>query len=76
MYYKEMNQANYEKFMELLSQVDPELYRIKVTLDEYKEVPVHTIPLFIRSLGNLLIGTGYGRVSVYVQAKVVSQIKG
>lgn len=70
-------QANNEKiFYDALRKIDPELYLIKMCLTEYPEVPPMVIPKFIKALGNVLMGEGYGNVQTFVSERTVTQIKG
>lgn len=66
--------ANEAKMWEVVQKLDPHLYMIKVALDETKVNPL-VIPKIIRTIGNLLIGTGYGKIQIYMQAKVITNIK-
>lgn len=68
-------QANIDKFYDVIRTLDPELYLIKIALSERPEVDAMIIPQIIRSLGNLMIGSGYGRVITFVQNKKSTQIK-
>lgn len=70
-----IQKANESNYMELLRKFDPELYIIKVALIESDLNPV-IIPQIIRSIGNLIIGSGYGKVQILMKARVVTQVKG
>jgi len=74
--YQEEQENNEKIFYDALRKIDPELYIIKIALNEYPEVPPMVIPKFIKALGNLMIGEGYGNVQTFVQERVVTQIKG
>ena len=65
---------NKEHFLEVLRLCDPELYTIKMALEESDVNPI-IIPKIIRTIGNLTIGTGYGKIQIFMQAKVITQIK-
>lgn len=67
--------ANIDKFYDVIRTLDPELYLIKVALQERQEIDPMLIPQFIRSLGNLMLGSGYGRVITFVQDKKATQIR-
>jgi len=69
-----VEQANLDSYWNVVRKLDPELYMIKVALQETKVNPL-IIPRFIRALGNLAYGTGYGQVRTFVQDNVVTQIK-
>lgn len=70
-----IERANTEQFMEQLRKFDPELYVIKVALLESGLNPL-ILPKLIRAIGNLAIGTGYGKVQIIMQQTVVTQILG
>lgn len=67
-------EQNRQQFLEVLRKFDPELYLIKVALEETGLNP-GIIPRIIRSIGNLAFGTGYGRIQIFMQARTVSQVK-
>ena len=71
---QKIEQNNQEQYWKLLAKLDPDLYMIKLALEETKINPV-IIPRFIRSLANLLYGTGHGRVSTYVVKKKITNIR-
>lgn len=66
--------SNEVKFMQILSAVKPGLYRIQVALEETGVNAELLVPV-IRALGNLALGTGYGKVQIFMQAKIITQIK-
>ena len=68
----QINQLNY---LEVIRRLDPELYLIKIALDETNVNPM-IIPKIIRTIGNLTIGQGYGKIQIFMQAKLITQIKG
>lgn len=70
-----IEKINLENYLEVVRKLDPELYLIKVTLVETGLNPM-IVPKILRSISNLVYGTGYGKVQVFMQAKVVTQIKG
>lgn len=65
---------NREKYLEVLKSLDPDLYTIKIALEETGVNP-DIIRHVIRALGNLTIGAGYGKVQIYMQAKIVTDIE-
>jgi hypothetical protein len=69
-----VEQVNLEKYWDVIRKLDPELYLIKVALQETSINPT-IIPRFVRALANLAYGTGYGTVRTFVQNNVVTQIK-
>jgi hypothetical protein len=71
---REIVKQNEQQYLELVRVLDPELYMIKMALQD-TGVNALIIPRIIRSLGNLNIGTGYGVVEILVKSKVVTQIK-
>lgn len=67
-------QNNEEQLAQILKTLDPNLYMIKVALQETQVNP-EIIPRIIRSLGNLNVGTGYGVIEIIVRSRTVTQIK-
>ena len=70
-----IDQINRDNLIEVIRTLDPELYMIKISLEETGLNPL-IIPKIIRSIGNLTFGTGYGKVQIFMQAKLITQIKG
>lgn len=68
-------QVNLDQYYNVLRKLDPELYLIKIALHETGLNPM-IVPKIIRTIGNLAVGTGYGRVRVHMQARVVTNIVG
>ena len=71
--FKQIEEENQARYMELLSKIDPDLYIIKLALVE-TGVNATFIPHIIRSVANLLIGSGYGIVKIHMKAKVIKQV--
>lgn len=69
------DKSNEEKFLEMLKQADPELYQLKVALAISHLNPMILIPI-IKTLGNLMLGSGHGKLEVFMQAKVIKNIVG
>ena len=69
-----IDQVNAENLLTVVRTLDPELYMIKIALEETNVNPL-IIPKIIRTLGNLVLGTGYGKVQIFMQASIVTQIK-
>ena len=69
-----IEQANKEQLWDVVAKLDPELFLIKVALEETK-VNALIIPRFIRALSNLAYGTGYGCVRTFISNNKVTQIK-
>ena len=67
--------ANLDQYWDVIRRLDPELYLIKIALKETGLNPM-LIPKIIRTIGNLAFGTGYGKVQIFMQARVVTQVKG
>jgi len=70
-----IDQINLLNYFEVVRKLDPELCLIKIALDETGVNPA-IIPKIIRTIGNLTIGQGYGKVQIFMQAKFITQIKG
>lgn len=70
-----IEQVNILNYMQVLQRVDPALYAIRVALNETGLNP-NVLPWIIRSISNLAIGTGYGKVQIFVEQYRISQIKG
>lgn len=69
-----IEQVNKENLLEVIKALDPQLYMIKIALDETGVNPV-LIPHIIRVLGNLTLGAGYGQIQIYMKARVVTSIE-
>lgn len=69
------DKLNQEQFLELLRVADPELYLIKQALLETRINPL-IIPQIVRVMGNLLLGTGFGKIEIYMQSRVIKNIVG
>ena len=70
-----VEEANLDQYWGVVRTLDPELYLIKIALQETGVNP-SVLPRVIRSLGNMAFGTGYGKVQVFMQKRVITQIKG
>lgn len=69
-----VEQANLAKYWEVIRKLDPQLYLIKVALEETGVNPDIVVPI-IRTIGNLAIGTGYGKIQIFMQARNITQVK-
>lgn len=69
-----MEEQNKEKLLEVVKTLSPELYMIAIALEETDVNPL-IIPKIIRTIGNLSLGTGYGKVQIFMQARLITQIK-
>lgn len=67
-------QVNIQKFYDVLRSGDPELYLIKIALQETGMNPT-IIPRIIRAIANLAYGTGFGKVQVFMEEREITQIK-
>ena len=65
--------TNDEQFLILLEQADPELYQLKVALTIAHLNPMILIPI-IKTLGNLMLGSGHGKLEVFMQAKIIKNV--
>ena len=70
-----IERVNITNYLEVVRKLDPELYLIKIALHESGLDPM-IMPAIIRSIGNLALGTGYGKIQIFMQSKIVTQIKG
>ncbi|HEX9504120.1 MAG TPA: hypothetical protein VF974_07465 [Patescibacteria group bacterium] len=68
-----IQQANQLRFLSMLEQSDPALYMIKIALDETHVNPLVVIPV-IRAISSLTYD-GYGKVQIFMQARMITQIK-
>ena len=69
-----VEQINIQNYLDVVRKLDPELYLIKLALIESR-VNAGIIPQIIRTIGNLAIGTGYGKIQIYMQAKVITNVR-
>jgi len=66
--------ANQEIYLGALMRLDPDLYLIKMALEQTGVNP-RILPRFIRSVANLAYGTGFGKIQVFMSSRVVTSIK-
>ncbi len=71
---KNLTEVNTEHYTTLLKTFDPELYLIRLALEETNVNPT-IVMRFIRALANLDYGTGYGRVQTFMTKHIVTAIK-
>lgn len=71
----QLQKENNDQYLQVLLTLDPDLYKIKLYLEEYKVNPM-IICRIIRALGNVNVGTGYGVISILIKSRTVTQIKG
>ena len=70
-----VEQVNLENYAEVVRKLDPELYLIKIALEETGVNPL-IIPKIIHTIGKLTLGAGYGKIQIFMQARLITQIKG
>lgn len=68
-----IEQVNLQNYLEIVRTLDPELYLIKMALAETDVNPM-IIPKIIRNISNLAIGTGYGKVQIFMFGTVITQV--
>lgn len=66
--------VNLEQYWDIVRRLEPEFYLIRLALQE-TEINSLIVPKVVRALSNLAVGTGYGRVSIYMSAGKITQIK-
>ena len=69
-----IEQVNKLNYLDVVRKLDPQLYLIRLALDESDVNPM-IIPQIIRTIGNLSMGTGHGKIQIYMQARVITNIK-
>ena len=69
-----VEQSNLDRYWDIVRRLDPEFYLIKLSLQETGVNPSF-LPKIIRAINNLAMGTGYGKVQVFISNKRVTQIK-
>lgn len=67
--------TNNDIYLDVIRQVDPELLLIKIALEESRVNPA-LLPAIIRSIGNMELGTGFGKISIFMQQGMITQIQG
>jgi len=65
--------SNDQKFLDMLEVADPELYQLKLALAIAHLNPKILIPI-IKTLGNLMLGSGHGKLEVYMQARIIKNV--
>ena len=65
--------TNEEKWLVMLEKADPEMYQLKVALAISHLNPMILIPI-IKTLGNLMLGSGHGKLEVFMQAKIIKNV--
>ncbi len=67
--------ANLDAYWDVVRTLDPELYLIKLALHETSINPM-VLPRVIRSLANLSYAGGFGKIQIFMERGVITQIKG
>ena len=70
-----VEQVNLENYLNVVRKLDPELYLIKIALEETGVNPI-IIPKIIQTIGKLTIGAGCGKIQIFMQSRLITQIKG
>lgn len=68
-------EANLDQYWDVVRKLDPEFYLLRIALKETGVNPM-IIPRIIRAMANVATGTGYGKVTVYIGNKVVTNVDG
>ena len=66
---------NTQIFWDMAKQLDPEFFLLRRTLQETKINPM-ILPKFLRSVFNVAVGTGYGKITLYMENGKVTMIEG
>lgn len=69
-----VEESNLTSYYEVVRKLDPELFLIKVALQETGVNPL-IVPRIIRALGNLAVGSGYGNIEILMKSHMITQIK-
>ena len=71
----DFGKLNKEQFDSVLRRLNPELYLIHLSLVETGVNP-SIVPRIIKAICNLSYGSGYGKIRIHMEARVISQIEG
>lgn len=69
-----IERVNLQNLAEVIRKLDPELYLIYIALKETGVDPM-ILPEIIRGIGNLQLGQGFGKITVYMKFKIVKDIE-
>lgn len=69
------DKKNMEEYWKIMQKVDPDFYIIRLQMQEARVNPM-LIPRIIRAIANLAVGTRYGKVSIYMQDGVITNVEG
>jgi len=64
---------NTEKYITLVKTLDPELYDIKLALEDTKVNPL-IVPKLIRAISNIYYGTGYGKINIVINNREIVSV--
>ncbi len=70
-----VEQVNLVNYTNVLMTIDPQLYAIHLELLDTMVNPI-LIPKIIQAIAGIAMGTRYGKVQIFIEDGVVSQIKG
>ena len=68
-----VDQVNLNAYYEVIRKLDPELYLIKIALQETSVNPL-ILPKIIRMISNVHSGTGWGKVQIIIQNGVIKRM--
>lgn len=69
-----IEQVNLNTYWEIVRQLEPKFYLIRVALQETGVNPM-LMPKIIRTIANMALGTGYGKIQIFMQDGMITQIK-
>lgn len=70
-----VDQVNLDTYWEIVRKLEPEFYMLRIALAETGVNPM-ILPKVVRAISNLATGSGYGKVQIYVQDRIVTTIDG
>lgn len=70
-----VEQANLDQYWNIIRQLDPELYLIKIAIHETSFNPM-VLPKVIRQVWNIASGTKFGKVQIFIQNGIITQVSG
>lgn len=70
-----IEQVNLEKYWDIVRRLDPEFFLLKIALEETGVNPL-ILPKIIRSIHNLAIGTGSGKIQIFMEKTIITSVKG
>jgi hypothetical protein len=70
-----IDQINLENFGQVVRKISPELYLIHIALKETGVNPL-VLPKIIRSIANMEMGSGYGKIQIFMERKTITNING